>query len=190
MMSGGRWWCSYIYFGDIVVNEDYNFSRLVEKILLKPKIFFFLIPMMSFCLLLFSPEQYSGFTIHSKSLHGEYEGLRLAVDFIYIIVFLTILYVQIRYLFVKNDVKYYWKYGLSEIFQIDGNPKILSFIFYLLSFLFLTTAFMSSANPNRYFLSVDSQKDILVFIQYFFYIFLIYYSQLIFSLIALLPKEN
>lgn len=171
------------------MNGHYNFSRLAKKILVKPK-FFLLIPIISLCLLLFAPNQYNGFTTHSKSLHGEYEGLRLAVDFIYIIVFLTILYVRIRYLFVKNDVKYYWKYGLSEIFQIDGNPKILSFIFYLLSFLFLTTAFMSSANPNRYLLPVDSQKDILVFIQYFFYIFLIYYPQLIFSLIALLPKEN
>ena len=172
------------------MNEDYNFSRLAEKILLKPKIFFFLIPVTSFCLLLFSPEQYSGFTIHSKSLNGEYQGLRLAVDFIYIMVLLNIIYVQIRYFFVRNDVKNYWKYGLSKIFQMNGNPKVLSFIFYLLSFLFLITAFMDSANPSRYLLPVSSEKDVLVFIQYFFYIFLIYYPQLIFSLIALLPKES
>ena len=172
------------------MNEHYSFSRLAKKILVKPKFFFLLIPIISLCLLLFTPNQYNGFTTHSKSLYGEYEGLRLAVDFIYIIVFLTILYVQIRYLFVKNEVKYYWKHGLSKIFQMKGNPKVLSFIFYLLSFVFLTTAFMSSANPNRYLLPVSSEKDILVFIQYFFYIFLIYYPQLIFSLIALLPKES
>lgn len=172
------------------MNKHYNFSRLAKKILIKPKIFFLLIPMMSFCLLLFAPDQYNGFTTHSKSLNGEYKGLRLAVDFIYIIVLLNILYVQIRYLFVRNDVKYYWKYGLSEIFKMNGNPKILAFIFYLLSFLFLATAFVESVNPSRYYLPVSSQKDILVFIQYFFHIFLFYYPQLIFSLIALLPKEN
>ncbi len=153
------------------MNEHYSFSRLAEKILVKPKIFFLLIPMMSLCLLLFAPDQYNGLTAHSKSLNGEYQGLRLAVDLTYIIVILNIIYVQIRYLFIGNEVKYYWKYGLSEIFKMNGNPKILSYIFYLLSFLFLTTAFMASANPSRYLLSVSSQKDILVFIQYFFIFF-------------------
>lgn len=160
---------------DKKVEETDNLWKIACETLLFPRLFMIAIPFFIFTSLFFIPIDYGGITKFSKTMHGSYQNKWL-FDLIFVFSIFSFINTNLSNIATKNkDVIR----QISTIFVFKKDIKNIKYIHYISYCLYFISMNLEATNSTRFLMEYNR----CVYINYFIYIVLFYYTFIIFGFI-------